>query len=397
MASEEFIWEEVSIKSVEDSAQLKADIERLLKSYAAQASLDHNLTWLATREGEKDKAAKIFLCWSNGSLVGYAPFLGHPSSLGVDFAGRKVIQAKVFRYSLTRGPVIDSNIRNTELFCKNLVSALTASLQPNEIAFFLGLELEAPLGLYVLSNTAASAHVMAMKHGDSYQRRLIEFTNGFDGYMADLSSKNRQELKRQERKLIAVADENFETKSYTNAEDVEEFLKYAAKLSEKTYQSKLFGLRIIESEEVKLRLKSAAHEGWLRCYILFVDSAPAAFMQGYLYMGTYYSETIGYDPAWSKFSVGNVLHIQVTRDITASGFKVAFFDFMYGDNPNKSRLSNRSRLEQNIYLAPRTWRWRILITTIGMLNKAIEFLGAMADRHDLKSKFKRHLKHRATQ
>ena len=55
----------------------------------------------------------------------------------------------------------------------------------------------------------------------------------------------------------------------------------------------------------------AAENGWLRLSFLGVAGTPVAFDFSALYGGRYYDLKMGYDPAWGRFSVGQVLKAEI--------------------------------------------------------------------------------------
>jgi hypothetical protein len=199
-----------------------------------------------------------------------------------------------------------------------------------------------------------------------------------DAYLGQLGKRTRADLRRNERMLLKAIDGRLEHRRFTDAGSVPELLEMAEQVSRKTYQRGL-GLGIDNTEARRQKLMRVADLGWLRSYVLSCAGEPAAFMVGYQYDDTYYSSEIGYDPRWRQFSVGNVLHCHVVRDLIESRC-VRVFDFMYGDNENKSRLSNRSRLERHFYLFPRSLWGRGLAFSLRGMDRASRLARRAAER-----------------
>jgi CelD/BcsL family acetyltransferase involved in cellulose biosynthesis len=213
--------------------------------------------------------------------------------------------------------------------------------------------------------------------------------------MKQLGPKTRQDLRRQERRLAKEAGGSLDSRTYHEPKDVGAFIAAAQEVSQKTYQRHLLGMGVRDDEKTRNKLGAAARAGWLRSYGLFCRGQPIAFMHGYLYGGTYYSEEIGYDPAWSDWSVGNVLHSLVVKDLIEVAHGVRQFDFLYGDNPNKQRLSNAARLERNFYLIPSSFRNMVLVYSIRAFNGLAEGAGRLLDRWGLRSWLRRVVRKRS--
>ena len=179
---------------------------------------------------------------------------------------------------------------------------------------------------------------------------------------------------------------------YDSVEKVPAFLDAATVVSQKSYQWQLLRLGLRDRDGQVARFSNAARQGWLRCYVLFGNDTPLAFMAGFLFRGTYSSEDIAYDPDWQKFSVGNVLHCRVIRDLVGLGGRAQRFDFMYGDNANKERLSTTARLEGNFYLFPRTTRGLLTYSIIQAVNASSELAGRTLERLGTKSAIRKRLR-----
>jgi CelD/BcsL family acetyltransferase involved in cellulose biosynthesis len=236
-----------------------------------------------------------------------------------------------------------------------------------------------------------------MRHGPAYQRRLAKVPESLEAYIAALGKKTRQDLRRQERRLVNAAEDEVTFSVFSSPDEVESFLAAVEQVSRLTYQWNLLGIGIRQRESTTAMLKQAAHQGRLRGYTLRVKGEPIAFMIGYLDGGTYYSESIGYHPDWAKYSAGNVLHLYVMRDLSDLDRKVEWFDFMYGDNSNKARLSTDYHEEQNIYLIPKTLRWRLIVGALEAFNSLTDNVSSVLDRYGIKEKIRRAMRARAVQ
>jgi hypothetical protein len=326
--------------------------------------------------------------------VGYAPFLVHPSALTFSYGGRTFYELAVRRYSLTSQPLLLNEHRRAEEVVTSLLMSLRKDLTGRELAFGLGIPIDSPFWR-VVSAKRLRALFHVIRHGPPYQRRLFPVPKSLDDYLAALGSKTRQDLRRQERRLLKQTGGDVRVSVHVEASGVPALLKAVEAISRQTYQWRQLQMGIRDTEARQDELGNAARKGWLRGYVLHCRETPVAFMIGYLYRGVYYSESIGYDPTWSEWSVGNVLHLHVVRDLTRNAVGARRFDFMYGDNSNKERLSTEARMEGNYYFVRRRWSWTPIVLSYRAFDGGTSAFTAAFDRFGVKGRIKRFLRARA--
>jgi hypothetical protein len=171
-------------------------------------------------------------------------------------------------------------------------------------------------------------------------RWLINLPKSFDEYLADLSSNSRQSIKRKMRKLEHELRWDF--KIISSPEQVEPFLRDSEVVSRLTYQWNV-GDRLYNDEATRQLYTQRARTGHLRCYIAYASGKPCAFLRGELVGETYYYETPGFDPGYSKFSPGLVLLMWAIRDLIEQT-NCKLFDFGAGGDAAgyKSTFGNLS-------------------------------------------------------
>jgi len=230
--------------------------------------------------------------------------------------------------------------------------------------------------------------------GNAYKRRFIILPKSFDEYVKKLANHARQDVRRALRKVENDPEVKASYRVFTNPDEVPEFLTLAQTVSEKTYQKTLLDLGIRDNPETCRRLTFAAEKGWLRSYILTFKGEPVAMRHGFLYRKAYYAEQTGYDPRWSKWSVGTSIYMHAIRDLINIG--VGKFDFLYGDNEKKRSLSNAYRMEQNFYLIPRRFPLLVIAYGLRLFNAIAQLLGDFMDKNDIKITIRRFLRKLAT-
>ena len=103
----------------------------------------------------------------------------------------------------------------------------------------------------------------------------------------------------------------------------------------------------------------ALERGWLRLYLLRLNGKPAASLYGFLYGRTFYFYQSGFDPAYSKQSVGLVTMGLAIQSAIAEG--AVEYDLLHGNEGYKSHWSRDSRELGRLQLYPpggRGWIYR---------------------------------------
>jgi CelD/BcsL family acetyltransferase involved in cellulose biosynthesis len=178
-------------------------------------------------------------------------------------------------------------------------------------------------------------------------------------------------------------------KRFSETTEVDSFIEVATDISNKTYQYKLLGLGIRNLPKVNYLFTKTAQHGWWRGFLLYCKNEPVAFVYGYQVGTTFYYWDSGYDPKWTKWSVGNVATVKLVETLITGDDRTLRLDFLYGDYEYKRRLGNVQCEEQNFYLFPRDWRTFFLSHSFQMTNRLSYQAGQALERYKLKSRIKR--------
>lgn len=100
----------------------------------------------------------------------------------------------------------------------------------------------------------------------------------------------------------------------------------------------------------------AKRRGWLRLFLLEVDSRPVAGWYGWRLGDRFSYYQAGFDPAWGRHSVGFLLLAETVKEAISEG--AAEYDLLLGDEAFKSRFATARRLGRSVLLAPRLSRPR---------------------------------------
>jgi CelD/BcsL family acetyltransferase involved in cellulose biosynthesis len=165
---------------------------------------------------------------------------------------------------------------------------------------------------------------------------IAELPGSFDAYFDTLRASTRQSLRRKMKRFEREADGRLEVIS--RCDQVDHFLKEGEAISRQTYQWDV-GQRLEADPATRERYLRLAAEGRLRCYLLYAEGRPIAFLRGELVRSTYLYETPGFLAEFERFSPGLVLLVHAIRDL-AESTPCTIFDFGEGgDNVGyKSRF-----------------------------------------------------------
>ncbi len=93
-------------------------------------------------------------------------------------------------------------------------------------------------------------------------------------------------------------------------------------------------------------IKFFAERDWLRLHFLTVNNKPVAVSLDLEYQGKMYGHLSGFDPEYSKYSVGNLLMLKILKQCVEKG--LSEYDFMQGDEAYKFDWTNKFRQNMNI-------------------------------------------------
>lgn len=223
---------------------------------------------------------------------------------------------------------------------------------------------------------------------------VINVPTSFDEYMTKFSSKTRSTLLRRIRKLEKAAGDKLRLERVTEEAQVDLFVENAVTVSRKTYQWHLLSLGLREPERLKAELKFLARRGWARCYLLWCNEKPIAFMLCRQDpMACYYID-VGFDPDWTQYSPGTVLQLLVLQDLFEFK-KPSVFDFGTGEGEHKRFFGTSSYREADLYLL-RPKPHALFACTVHRTTSAASSLAVgLLERLDLKKKIKKMVRRRS--
>lgn len=202
-----------------------------------------------------------------------------------------------------------------------------------------------------------------------WTRRLLTLPDTFDEFLASVSHKTRKGLRRDARQLASTFGDRLSVEIVREAGGADRLIRNADRVARSTYQRQL-GAGLSDTPEQRALAEVGLAHGWVRGYLLYLDSAPIAYWLCSLYHDTMLLRTGGFDPAHAQHRVGIHLLTRVIEDACIDP-AVRVLDFGPGDAVYKRQLSNGSRLERNLVLfAPNLRGRRINVTRTAILAPA---------------------------
>ncbi len=179
-----------------------------------------------------------------------------------------------------------------------------------------------------------------------YHRYRVETVGTFDAYLATLSTKTRQTLKRKVRRYCSEVGDEAPWMQFKTPDELRTFHGLARTVAEKSYQQRLFGAGIPESpaflDEVFAQGRSA------RGYLLLRQGAPVAYMYTQVHRQIALYTYLGYDPAFAMWSPGAVLQYFALHCMFEDP-DIALLDFAEGEGQHKAVFATAGLLCADVY------------------------------------------------
>lgn len=229
--------------------------------------------------------------------------------------------------------------------------------------------------------------VLAARGRKSSFRWSIDLPSTFEQYLDSLRPSTRKSVTYKIRRF--ERDQKYELLILTRTDEVERFLKDGEAVSRRTYQWTV-GQRLENDAPTREHFKQLAEEGRMRCYLLYIDGKPAAFMRNDLQAGICHYETPGFDPQFEKASPGIVMLMWAIKDLIENT-DCRIFDFGEGGDLQgyKARFGNRSIECQYVALYPVSNPYSLALYSASM---ALSFAKNAADHLVGKGEFRQRIK-----
>lgn len=188
-------------------------------------------------------------------------------------------------------------------------------------------------------------------------------------YLATLGAEHRYNLQRRLKNLTKQFDVRFEQAE--SEEQRGQALALLVSLHNMRWRerggSNAFhapGLVAFHDELSRLALE----RGWLRLFVLWLDGKPAASLYGFRYQRVFYFYQSGFDPSYSKYSVGLVIMGLAIKHAIEEGAEE--YDLLHGDERYKFQWAREARELGRVELYPPRLRGLLYRKTMGFSRTA---------------------------
>jgi len=299
--------------------------------------------WLSECFPSEKRGLHAFLVEGRSGLLGVAPFVTATVPLTLDVGGIGLGTMPLRRLRLLGGC---PNLPAERSLYDQLFRELSSAPNRYDAIWMECLRVDSFLWRYLHDSVIVREKFRLYCARGPTDHYVVRPVSSLDEYMKKFSASGRWHRLKELKRLRAKGA--VELVRCSGPKEVEAFVETAAEISRKTYQFKRLGLGLRDLPSVKRKLRLAAERGWLRSYLLTCGGIPSCFLLGYQHNGRFYYAEIGYDPAWSRFSVGRITILLALQDLLEHDTP-DLIDFGEGGG-YKEYLANESYVEADVVL-----------------------------------------------
>ena len=214
-----------------------------------------------------------------------------------------------------------------------------------------------------------------------YTHYRTDLTGNLDDFLKTKTSKTRSTLRRKLRKFReASKDGELTWGEYHRPEQLARFFDLALPLARATYQAQLFDGALPDNADFLEESHSLALMGKLRCYLLFLNQTPVAYLYSPIEDRTAIYAYLGYDEAVAALSPGTILQYLVHESLFEDP-EVDWFDFTEGDGSHKALFATEKLTCCNILCLQDTLRNRVLVKAHAFWNQMVSRIKEMLGKN----------------
>jgi len=302
----------------------------------------------------KSKDDNIFLTWE--WLSTWWKHYGKEKKLMILLAedGEKIVAIAPLMYSIYR--LLGFKLRKIEFFAEHTdyCNFILAEKKAESLKLFLKyldkLSWDC-LELREIPENAESITILRKIRGKTQIQNetvsskcpYIPLSVSWDGFVKELSGNMRRNLRRRMRRLEEKYKVEF--KKQNEIDSLQQDMKTFFYLHQRRWQSKgREGSFVADPKFQDFLLDVSecfAEKRWLNLYFLTANNEPISAALCFEYSKTLYYYHPGFDPAYSKYGVGNLLIMHLLQDSIQKGIEK--FDFLKGDESYKRDWTPLSR------------------------------------------------------
>ena len=201
------------------------------------------------------------------------------------------------------------------------------------------------------------------------RRWVAPVPESLDAFLSGRSAKTRQTIRRQDRKLVREYGAGLRLRRFEHPDEMTELCTDLEAVASKTYQRGLGAAYSSSPLDMGL-IALGLRRHWFRTWILYLRDHPVAFWSGTTYAGTFTTGTPGFDPDYTKDSVGRYTMFRMVEDLCAAD-DVTRLDFGHGDAEYKAAFGTAERIESDVFVVRRGLRpvmVNLAATTLSLVN-----------------------------
>jgi len=177
---------------------------------------------------------------------------------------------------------------------------------------------------------------------------VIDLPSSTEAFFMRQSRTQRHKLKRKIRNL--EKSYKIQVIKYSDEKNLSKAITDSALVSSRTYKDAL-EIGFHNDQKTREYLKVIAQKGWLRFYVLYIDTEPVAYEYGLIYGDVLFLKSRGFDYKWRNVSPGTVLFLKILQDlIEKEGIKK--IDFGFGDAEHKRQFGTQCFQTRSILIFP---------------------------------------------
>lgn len=290
----------VKVRTLRRISELN-QVERVWKRWQQHPNCDYDYFCnnLETLSGVE--APHVLVAYSAGSPE--AMLIGRMEKGDVEFrvGYKRIVSVPVRRLTLLHGGWVGN--KSPEISAEILKALRGTFAATNaDVIYFNHLPTNDPL----YQEIQQSVRPGAVCFGEQRRHRGMTLAASGSEFKTLLTSKERNNQKRRERRLLQDFKEKVRVQTYQSCFELDAMIKDIDLIARKTYQRAL-NVGFEDTPNTRQRLRIEAESGWLRAYVLYLDDRPCAFWMGDVYGGTFYSGFTGYDSEYAKYAPGMFL------------------------------------------------------------------------------------------
>ena len=194
----------------------------------------------------------------------------------------------------------------------------------------------ADLALWEYLETASALHHAALRSPSfvlrDHCRKLREHwfldqPRGREMFFKNLERSQRSKLRRKYKKFQEAFAGRIEVRGLQSVAELDNAVRDMEEIARKSVKRQL-GFGFFNTARNREQLLVEAALGWLRVFVLYVDGAPVSFWKGTLYERRLHADHVGFDSAWSDYSPGIFLFLEIIERLRDA--EMDFMDFGTG-------------------------------------------------------------------